>query len=376
MSKIFLVTDQKTLVPLEPTEFQTEEMLQALLEDHPDLLDGDPIDPCSPRRWMLIHREFAVPDEKGTAERWSLDHLFLDQEGIPTLVEVKRSTDTRIRREVVGQMLDYAANGVHGWGSLRAAFEKICGEEGVNPERKVQDLIGPEADISQFWQGVDDNLRAGRIRLLFVADEIPEELERVIVFLNNQMDPAVVLGIEIRNFSSGSFQTLVPHVVGRTPEATDRKNASARSTRKWDEPSFVAALRSNQGDSAVGTALQLLRWAEKNGCWIWWGEGAIKANFIPTLDHNGQQHCPFDCFTRPSGAGVYIHFDYFKRKPPFNDEARRRELLDRFNAIPGVQFPAAENFPQIPLAVLGNPSALPQFLEVMEWYIGEVRRSA
>jgi hypothetical protein len=27
-------------------------------------------------------------------------------------VEVKRSTDTRLRREVVGQMLDYAANAV------------------------------------------------------------------------------------------------------------------------------------------------------------------------------------------------------------------------------------------------------------------------
>lgn len=30
-------------------------------------------------------------------------------------MEVKRSTDTRIRREVVGQMLDYAANGVRYW---------------------------------------------------------------------------------------------------------------------------------------------------------------------------------------------------------------------------------------------------------------------
>jgi hypothetical protein len=34
---------------------------------------------------------------------------------VPTLVEVKRRADTRIRREVVGQMLDYAANGVVYW---------------------------------------------------------------------------------------------------------------------------------------------------------------------------------------------------------------------------------------------------------------------
>lgn len=40
----------------------------------------------------------------------SLDLFLLDQDGIPTLVEVKRSSDTRTRREVVAQMLDYAAN--------------------------------------------------------------------------------------------------------------------------------------------------------------------------------------------------------------------------------------------------------------------------
>ena len=51
--------------------------------------------------------------------RWSLDHLFLDQEGIPTFVECKRSTDTRARREVVAQMLDYAANGLQYWSMER-----------------------------------------------------------------------------------------------------------------------------------------------------------------------------------------------------------------------------------------------------------------
>jgi hypothetical protein len=34
----------------------------------------------------------------------------VDEAGVPTLVEVKRSSDTRARREVVARMLDYAAN--------------------------------------------------------------------------------------------------------------------------------------------------------------------------------------------------------------------------------------------------------------------------
>ena len=39
-----------------------------------------------------------------------LDHLFLDQDGVPTIVETKRSSDNRLRKEVVAQMLDYASN--------------------------------------------------------------------------------------------------------------------------------------------------------------------------------------------------------------------------------------------------------------------------
>jgi hypothetical protein len=72
-----------------------------------------------------VKRELGAAFEEDAPDRWSLDHLFLDEEGVPTLIEVKRSSDTRIRREVVGQMLDYAANGAELWGleKIRAAFE-------------------------------------------------------------------------------------------------------------------------------------------------------------------------------------------------------------------------------------------------------------
>ncbi len=54
---------------------------------------------------------------------WALgiDHLYVDAAGVPVLVEVKRSTDTRLSREVVAQMLDYAASAAQelkGWSSI------------------------------------------------------------------------------------------------------------------------------------------------------------------------------------------------------------------------------------------------------------------
>ena len=113
------------LVPMAEARYDAEDVLQALLADYPDLLAGDQMRPEEPRRWLLVTREAGIPDRDGGGARWSIDHLFIDQDAVPTLVEVKRSTDTRIRREVVGQMLDYAANVVAYWagGQLRELFE-------------------------------------------------------------------------------------------------------------------------------------------------------------------------------------------------------------------------------------------------------------
>jgi hypothetical protein len=80
------------------------------LAEYPNVLAGDQ-DSEVRKRWLLVKRELGVASGEDAPDRWSLDHLFLDEEGVPTLIEVKRGSDTRIRREVVGQMLDYAANG-------------------------------------------------------------------------------------------------------------------------------------------------------------------------------------------------------------------------------------------------------------------------
>ncbi|WP_223816114.1 hypothetical protein [Adhaeribacter rhizoryzae] len=112
---IFHLDNSGKLTELNEANYISEDLLQKLLADYPNLISGSQINSLRPRRWLLISREFRVPDDKDASGRWSLDHLFIDQDGIPTLVEVKRSTDTRIRREVIGQILDYAANAVTYW---------------------------------------------------------------------------------------------------------------------------------------------------------------------------------------------------------------------------------------------------------------------
>src|SRR5690349_5415572 len=148
------------------TPYAAEDILQALLERHPDLLAGGQMTPDSPRRWALIAREQLVPDSDSSSGRWSLDHLFVDQDGVPTLVEVKRSTDTRIRREVVGQMFDYAANAVVYLPieQLRGWWEDRVRAQGMDAAATLAEVLGVD-DPEAFWLSARTNLQAGRIRL-------------------------------------------------------------------------------------------------------------------------------------------------------------------------------------------------------------------
>ena len=172
------------------TPYEAEDVLQALIAKFPSLLAGDQYSGASARRWLLVGREAALPDDEDGGGRWSVDHLFLDQDAVPTLVEVKRSSDTRIRREVVGQMLDYAANGVVYWPleQLRACLRASASATAAIRTRYRGAVLGEESDVEDVLGSVGENLQAGRVRMVFVSDEIPRELRRVVEFLNGQMN--------------------------------------------------------------------------------------------------------------------------------------------------------------------------------------------
>jgi hypothetical protein len=70
--------------------------LQELLAGNIHLLPGAQINRDNPRRWLLIRREAGVPDHDGGGGWWSVDHLAVDQDAVPTCVEVKRASDTRL----------------------------------------------------------------------------------------------------------------------------------------------------------------------------------------------------------------------------------------------------------------------------------------
>lgn len=268
------IRDGERLEPMEEEPFNYEDDLQALIAKHPELLEGAEITPENPRRWALVTREQGIAATLGDSDWWAVDHLFVDQDAKPTLVEAKLGANSEIRRKVVGQMLDYAAHAVQTWTAerLRETFNRTCEEAGEEPGAVLGKLLdeSDEPDEDAFWDKVATNLAAKRIRLLFVADAIPEPLERVVGFLNEQMPNIEVLAVEIKQFKSASSQMLVPRVIGKT--AAGDENSTQRKRTKMTHEKFIAALPREEVREATERLFRVARGREGK---IVWGDRGL-----------------------------------------------------------------------------------------------------
>ena len=269
--RIYTRGDGGAIEALEEEPFSTEDELQSLIAEHPELLDGEQIRPGDPRRWVLITREKGIAETPDSGARWSIDHLIVDQDAVPTLAEVKRGSNPEIRRTIVGQMLEYAAHGVRTWtaGELRRTFEESANAQGHNPGEVLGRLLQTdgELDADGFWEKVSTNLSASRMRLLFVADEIPDPLERVVEFLNAQMPNVEVLAVEIKQFRGEQTQTLVPRVLGRTANASAQGLTSRR--RSLNRETFLNQFTDEEARNA---ATRILDAARESGAAFEWGQ--------------------------------------------------------------------------------------------------------
>jgi hypothetical protein len=374
MGGIFIIKGDRELVEMEEQPYASENILQSLLEKYPQLLAGKQMNDVDPRRWLLICREAGLPGEESGSDRWAIDHLFVDQDGIPTIVEVKRSTDTRIRREVIGQMLDYASNAVVYWPieKIRSMFELTCERSQINSEDCLLEFLGPNANVEEFWGKFKTNLQAGKIRMIFVADQIPPELQRVVEFLNEQMDSAEVLALEIKQYAGDQLKTLVPRVIGLTSDARKRKGTET-DQRQWDEQSFFSRLDSEQGK----IARKILDWAKPNMPRIWWGKGSQDGSFIPVLDMNGIGYYAIAVRTGYKNPHIQLQFQPLSNRPPFDEENLRLDFLKRLNKIPGIDLPpeAINKYPSFKLDKLGDDKSLNQFIEALDWIVSQIRTS-
>lgn len=344
-TKLYCLQNGQAL-PANEALYSSEADLQQLIAENPQLLLPDPQD--GEKRLYLVARELPLRDMPDGAFCYALDHLFLDQDGVPVLVEVKRSSDTRIRREVVGQMLDYAARM-----SLLDASE-------------LKALAPDTARIpDELWPLAGENLKAGQMKLIFAADSIPDSLALLIDFLDRSMEKLEVYGVELRQYLAPGGCTLVSaSVVGG---AASFEKRLLRPATLWDAESVAAQLREYGNAQAASLVAALTDFIAGVGLHAEYARGS-RFGLVRAMK-NGRKVFSITSWEK-SGLGlrtvIELSFPALVSQTAGQlDEQTLGALLLRFPAASAAELAqyvfGSTRFPYIDLRLLENPAHMAHF---------------
>lgn len=188
----------------------SEAQVQELVHKHPGSLPIEEIDP-SFKGPVAICRELMTP-------AGPIDNLLVTPSGLPVLVECKLWRKPEGRREVVGQIIDYAKE-LSRWTSSDIQRE-VSRRLGI-PGNAMLDLVravDPSIDEIAFNDALSLNLRRGRFLLLIVGDGIREGVETIAEYLQRHAGLHFSMGlIEMPIFALPDGGLLVtPRVLART----------------------------------------------------------------------------------------------------------------------------------------------------------------
>ena len=152
-----------------------EATLQDLLFRFPQTLPIAAIDPAYAGA-VPVCKELSLP--AGYADALYVNHL-----GSLTLAEFKLWRNPQARREVIGQILDYAKD-LASWGyeDLQRQVSLAIGKSGNTPYELVRQQF-PDLNETEFVDNVTRHLRRGEFLLLIIGDGIREDAANIVDFV-------------------------------------------------------------------------------------------------------------------------------------------------------------------------------------------------
>ena len=292
-------------IPLNEKHFQ-ENWLQKIIHKNPQIL---PIDDIESGFAPLISLGREISTSVGY-----IDNLYISPNGYLTIVETKLWRNPEAKREVVGQIIDYAKE-LTNWN-----FTKL--NDGVknssqlynNNSKGIIELINDFEKIEEneeykIIDNIERNLKRGRFLLLIVGDGIRESVEEMVDFLSNTPQIQFTLGlVELQFYKNPNVEgelIAIPNLITRTREITRAivkienstngnvtietdfieekvKPITARTTITEDD--FFEQLQQNTDYESAEFAKHILATVKEKGYFVEWRQGAFVAKI---LDPNG-----------------------------------------------------------------------------------------
>jgi uncharacterized protein YlzI (FlbEa/FlbD family) len=281
-----------------------EEWIQELIAANPETLPIDDIDPvfCP---LICIGRE--VETDAGY-----IDNLYISPEGYLTIVETKLWRNPEARREVVGQIIDYAKD-ISSWtytdleNQVKCYNKLTSGKEMgiIDTIRKFteNDLI----DEKLFVDTISRNLARGRFLLLIVGDGIREGVERMVEYMSQTPQlhfNLALVELQVYEMEDSEQLLVIPQIVTRTKEIVravvklegvsvgsvkvdvdtmPEVEKNNKRKRSLDEEEFFENLKQNTDQKTVEFARKIIADAEELGCFIKWRRASFAVRYFDPM---------------------------------------------------------------------------------------------
>jgi hypothetical protein len=345
---------------LEPLAYTNEDELQDILNTGSAELI--PSDPSLEEPHIVYARE--VPTDSGP-----IDLIGIGSSGSVTIMECKLARNHQIKREVVGQVLDYAASL---WetdiAGLSAAFKAKAGSD---PFEAIRAKFGEDAgsfDEEACRSEVARRLREGDFRLLVAVDRIDPELRRIIQYVNSRGggDQGVrLVALEFPRFQQGDIQLLIPEAYG--DELTRKPPPGGRVTFNYVLDDYFAALPASSPFEPI--VQRLLDWGTARGLTIQMGHGQTPAPQWRMSVLGLEQ----SLFAVDIGGKLWLSLGNLRGRLRTVDESVVPTLIGQINSIPGIKVPLDSSGPAVPLLALEPDAAIEGFTAAWDRAIDAVR---
>lgn len=189
-----------------------EEWIRDLLFKHPEAIPVGEIDP-------LFGPLIPVCRELTCGDAGSADSLYINHLGLPTLVECKLWRNPEARRDVIGQILDYARVLRHWtYTDLQRQAAQARREQGGFSLFGLVAAHNPGLDETAFVDSVTKNLAHGRLLLLVIGDGIRAGVEAIAEYVQDHAGLHFTLGlVEAPVFEIGDGRRIIqPRVLAKT----------------------------------------------------------------------------------------------------------------------------------------------------------------
>jgi hypothetical protein len=341
---------------LSPMEYSHETELQGLLKTGSAELI--PADPSLDEAHVVFARE--VSTDSGP-----IDLIGIGSSGSITIMECKLARNHQIKREVVGQVLDYAASL---WETdILSLSENFRARADADPFEALRQQFGedPESfEEERCRSEVARRLREGDFRLLVAVDRIDPELRRIIQYVNSRGGTGQglrLVAVEFPRYQQGTIQVLVPEAYG-----DELARPAPPPKARWDH---VQALEALERDPLLGElGRDLTAWADQTPGVSYMTASRV-AEIIPAIMVDGVQT---PLLTLSIEGRVYLGFPRWNSGMLSEQAVRERFAADIAAAVRPPKPIKARGWSHFDAALLADADARLRFFGVLSDLVAKV----